>query len=135
MTRPCNVVTNPTFNLAEKFIDKAVACARNKVCMLLRLAFLESIERHDHLFSKYPPSRVWVFSERITMYPGGDPNAKTTGGTTAYAWFVWDKQDTSGLTQLCWIPPGHKPQRVRKSKRKVALPAYETISMFSEVAA
>jgi hypothetical protein len=28
-------------------------------------------------------------------------------GTTAYAWFVWDK-DTSGPTELRWLKPGYK---------------------------
>ena len=51
------------------------------------------------------PARVWVFSERITFYPKG---AKIRGtGTTAYAWFVWDK-DASGSTELKWFRPGYK---------------------------
>jgi hypothetical protein len=57
------------------------------------------------IFARTPPSRVWVFSERITFYPKGvDPKGN---GTTAYAWFVWDK-DASGATELKWFEPGYK---------------------------
>ena len=52
-----------------------------------------------------PPSRVWVFSERITFYPKGVVTAGS--GTTAYAWFVWDKAH-SGPTELAWLKPGYK---------------------------
>jgi hypothetical protein len=48
---------------------------------------------------------VWVFSERITFYPKGvDPKGS---GTTAYAWFVWDK-DAASATELKWFKPGFK---------------------------
>ncbi len=50
-------------------------------------------------------SRVWVFSERITFYPVG-VEVKGTG-TTAYAWFVWDK-DAPSQTELRWLEPGYK---------------------------
>jgi len=57
------------------------------------------------IFHKHPPARVWVFSERITFYPKG---AKIAGsGTTAYAWFIWDKA-RSGPTELKWFKPGYK---------------------------
>jgi hypothetical protein len=48
-----------------------------------------------------------VFSERITFYPSGiEPKGS---GTTAYAWFVWDK-DAAGRTELKWFKPGYKSQ-------------------------
>jgi hypothetical protein len=54
--------------------------------------FLMSRSRAD---TDNPPSRLWVFSERITFYPAGvKPKG---GGTTAYAWFVW--------TQTRWAQP------------------------------
>ena len=79
--------------------------ARKKFAQLLRLAFLEGANRARTIFSKCPPSRVWVFSERITFYPTG---AKVKGtGTTAYAWFVWDK-DARGRTEVKWFKPGYQ---------------------------
>jgi hypothetical protein len=66
-----NIVTNPPFNCAEGFVASGVKHARRKFALLLRLAFLEGGNRARTIFSKCPPSRVWVFSERITFYPTG----------------------------------------------------------------
>ncbi|GHD58344.1 hypothetical protein GCM10017083_41170 [Thalassobaculum fulvum] len=102
-----NIVTNPPYNAAEGFVAKGVQQARQKFALLLRLAFLEGANRANTIFSRVPPSRVWVFSERITFYPAG---AEVKGsGTTAYAWFVWDKNAQSG-TELRWFKPGYKAQ-------------------------
>jgi hypothetical protein len=100
-----NIVTNPPYNCAEGFVASGVEHARHKFALLLRLAFLEGANRARTIFSEKPPSRVWVFSERITFYPKG---AERKGsGTTAYAWFVWDKQAPTG-TELKWLKPGYK---------------------------
>jgi hypothetical protein len=100
-----NIITNPPYNCAEGFVKTGVTLARNKFALLLRLAFLEGANRAKTIFSQVPPSRVWVFSERITFYPAG---AERKGsGTTAYAWFVWDK-DAPGQTELKWFKPGYK---------------------------
>lgn len=105
--RASNIITNPPFNSAEGFVAKALAQADKKFALLLRLAFLESANRANNIFSVTPPSRVWVFSERITFYP---KNVKKAGsGTTAYAWFVWDK-NKRGPTELAWFKPGYKRQ-------------------------
>ncbi len=100
-----NVVTNPPYNCAEAFVATGVQQAKRKFALLLRLAFLEGANRANTIFSRVPPARVWVFSERITFYPKGvDPKGS---GTTAYAWFVWDK-DAPGSTELKWFKPGYK---------------------------
>lgn len=101
-----NIVTNPPYNSAEGFVSTGVRSARRKFALLLRLAFLEGGNRCNTIFSKQPPTRVWVFSERITFYPAGAIHKGT--GTTAYAWFVWDKTSDSGGTELRWIRPGYK---------------------------
>lgn len=100
-----NIVTNPPYNAAEAFVRSGVRLARRKFALLLRLAFLEGSNRANTIFSDTPPSRVWVFSERITFYPVGAVQAGS--GTTAYAWFVWDKDAPSG-TELKWFKPGYK---------------------------
>lgn len=103
--RADNIITNPPFNAAEGFVKSGVHAAKNKFALLLRLAFLEGANRQRTIFSVCPPSRVWVFSERITFYPA---NAERKGsGTTAYAWFVWDK-DAPSATELRWFKPGYK---------------------------
>jgi hypothetical protein len=100
-----NIVTNPPYNCAEGFVASGVRHANRKLALLLRLTFLEGANRARTIFKITPPSRVWVFSERITFYPSGvEPKGS---GTTAYAWFVWDK-DAPGSTELKWFDPGYK---------------------------
>jgi len=100
-----NIVTNPPYNCAEAFVRTGVEQARRKFALLLRLAFLEGANRANTIFARNPPARVWVFSERITFYPKGVD--ATGSGTTAYAWFVWDKDAASG-TELKWFKPGYR---------------------------
>lgn len=103
--RSDNIVTNPPYNSAEGFVKAGLEKANRKLALLLRLAFLEGANRNRTIFTFCPPTRVWVFSERITFYPAG---AKIAGsGTTAYAWFVWDKENM-GSTELKWLQPGFK---------------------------
>lgn len=103
--RADNIVSNPPYNSAQSFVERAIKTADKKIAFLLRLAFLEGAHRANTIFTECPPSRVWVFSERITFYPSG---VKVKGsGTTAYAWFVWDK-DAEQETKLGWILPGMK---------------------------
>jgi len=101
-----NIVTNPPYNCAEGFVASGFRLANRKFALLLRLAFLEGANRANTIFFKMPPARVWVFSERITFYPSGvEPKGS---GTTAYAWFVWDKEASPGRTELKWFEPGYK---------------------------
>lgn len=100
-----NIITNPPFHSAEGFVASGLRSAQNKFALLMRLAFLEGANRSNTIFHRHPPARVWVFSERITFYMKG---AQVAGsGTTAYAWFVWDK-DHAGPTELAWFKPGYK---------------------------
>jgi hypothetical protein len=100
-----NIVTNPPYNSAEGFVRVGVKSARRKFALLLRLAFLEGANRANTIFAKCPPSRVWVFSERITFYPAGALQKGT--GTTAYAWFIWDNE-APARTEIKWFKPGYR---------------------------
>lgn len=109
-----NVVTNPPYNSAEGFVEAGLRQATHKLCLLLRLAFLEGANRQKTIFAKAPPARVWVFSERITFYPAG---AEVKGsGTTAYAWFVWDKYAETSGCELKWLPLGYKARYSASAK-------------------
>lgn len=100
-----NIITNPPYNSAEGFVKAGLEKASHKFALLLRLAFLEGANRNRTIFATVPPTRVWVFSERITFYPAG---AEIKGsGTTAYAWFVWERGAPSH-TELKWLAPGYK---------------------------
>lgn len=101
--RPDAIITNPPYFCANQFVHCSLKFARKKVAMLLRLAFLEGIERGKTIFKSNPPTRVWVFSKRVTMYPGGVQTGG--GGTIAFAWFVWDLERPRTETALGWIVP------------------------------
>jgi len=102
-----NVVTNPPFNIAEDLLEHALNLTSRKVCFLLRTAFLESKRRYNKFYKHNPPSLILVFSERLSMYPKG--YKVKSGGTTSYAWFVWDNENKiKPITQVLWIPPGLK---------------------------
>lgn len=103
---PDNIVTNPPFEFAEKFVERALMQAKHKVALLLRLQFVSGAGRQRRIYARIPPSRIWVFSERITMYPNG---VQTGGsGTTDYAWYIWDASSKpEPLTSAFhWIPAG-----------------------------
>lgn len=100
-----NIVTNPPYNSAEAFVTAGLLQARRKMALLLRLAFVEGANRQRSIFTTTPPTRIWVFSERITFYPAGA--IQRGSGTTAYAWFVWDRLHI-GKTEMKWLPLGFK---------------------------
>jgi len=82
------VISNPPFNIAQEFIERALSVAKVGVAMLVRLQFLEGGERCETLFKVRPPSMVIQFSERLAMHKGKIEKKQSTA--TAYAWFVWD---------------------------------------------
>lgn len=98
--KPDNIVTNPPFQLAQRFIDHGLTIASRKVIALARLAFLES-ESRAPWFARVPLARVWVFPWRLSMPPG---NVATTakGGKVAFAWFVFE-HGHAGPPTLCWL--------------------------------
>jgi hypothetical protein len=100
------IVTNPPFKIAGKFVEHAIGMAP-KVCMLLRLAFLESVRRTNILESG-KLARVHVFRNRLPMmHRDGWEGPKTARSAVAFAWFVWDRFHTgpTELHRLSWQKP------------------------------
>lgn len=99
------IITNPPYNQAVNFIQKAMESITegNKVIMFLKVQFLEGKSRKK-LFEKYPPKTVWVSSSRITCAKNGDfEYMKANGGSAvAYAFYVWQK-GYEGDTILKWF--------------------------------
>jgi len=94
-----NIITNPPYGkLAVQFARHANQIAKKKVALLLKLQFLEGVERHK-FFQKTPPARVHVFAKRQSLMKDGQ---SYSGGMMALAWYVWDKE-WDGETVVRWI--------------------------------
>jgi len=97
------IITNPPFNLAVEFAERALGIASDGVALLVRTSWLESADRYERLFRDRPPSQVGLFVERVPMVKGRwDPKASTA---TSYAWIVWRPFMKKSETKIVWIPP------------------------------
>lgn len=96
-----DIVTNPPFKLAQEFIEHGLKLIPegNKVCMFLKLQFLEGTGRKK-FFEENPPKRVWVSSSRIQFGANGDFGNRNS--MLATAWYVWEK-GYKGETTLKWF--------------------------------
>lgn len=98
------VITNPPFNEATAFVERAREVARHGVAMLVRTSWLEGVGRYQALFRDTPPSLIGQFVERVPMHRGRwDPAGATM---TAYAWVIWQHGEFDTRTR--WIPPGQR---------------------------
>jgi hypothetical protein len=119
-------LTNPPFSCAFEFCQNAVAHSQH-VFMLLRLAFLASMERRDW-FRKHEPSCLFVLSKRPSFVMSvtcavkcgykklipiesprpsacptcGRPVKVSTSDSADYAWFMWsiDPKAPKGIIHL-----------------------------------
>lgn len=104
-----SIVCNPPYSyqkgILEAFIRRALSLATNKVAMLVPIGRQSGELRHQ-LFTEFPPSRIYVFSERVSMPPGamveelGDKAYKR--GRIDYMWLVWDRKTPSGVGFTRW---------------------------------
>jgi hypothetical protein len=94
-----NIITNPPFKLATQMVRHAQNIAKYKIAMLLKLTFLEGVERYK-LFKEFPPIRVWVFSKRVTTQKNADK--AISGGMICFAWFIWEKNNKKN-PQIGWL--------------------------------
>lgn len=104
------IITNPPFNLAVEFWQRAIDEAEQGVALLLRSAWLEGSDRYDKIFRNNPPSDVIQYCERVPMTAGKwDPAASSA---TSYSWFVWRRDAPRGC-HLSWIKPGARSRNER----------------------
>ena len=97
-----DILTNPPFKLAEKFVEKGMDLLPigNWLILFLKIQFLEGKKRKE-LFKKYPPKYVYVNSARQLCAKDGEFE-KYTSTTQFYAWYVWEKGYT-GEPIIRWI--------------------------------
>lgn len=98
------IITNPPFNLAEKFIEKSMSRARFGAAFFVRTSFLESVGRFDRLFKDNPPDIIAQFSERVSLHKG--ELSDLGGSAVSYCWMVWNAKKMESTST--WIPPCRK---------------------------
>jgi predicted RNA methylase len=96
------VIMNPPFSVIIPFVQRSLEIADKGVLMLGRLKFVESQKRYTEIFKDNPPTKIWAYVDRIACYKNGDLSEKPSS-IEAYAWFYWDKADTSKETKFDWI--------------------------------
>lgn len=98
-----DIVTNPPYKLATEFVEKSLDSVDvgGKVCMFLKIQFLEGQKRYEQLYSKGGLKHVLVYSKRISTAKNADfDKYKTTA--MCHAWFVWEK-GYKGLPNIDWV--------------------------------
>jgi hypothetical protein len=99
------IVTNPPFKLAEEFVEHALQLVP-QVCMLLRLAFLES-ERRRGILEGRGLARVHVFRNRLPMMHRDGWAGPRASSATPFAWFAWNRAHAgpTELHRISWRAP------------------------------
>jgi hypothetical protein len=99
------IVTNPPFKLAEKFVRHALTLGMPKLCMLLRLAFLESESRRPILDSGLL-ARIYVFRNLLPMTHRAGWDGRRASSAMAFGWFVWELGHRGPWTghRISWEP-------------------------------
>jgi hypothetical protein len=97
-----DILTNPPFKLAEKFLEKGMELLEkgNKLFLFLKIQFLEGQKRKE-LFKTYPPKYVYCYSSRQQCCRDAEFE-KFTATTQFYAWYIWEK-GFKGETTIRWI--------------------------------
>lgn len=96
-----NVIMNPPFKLLAEFINQALSLANNKIAVFSRMTALETKGRWNSIFSNKKPTKVYPFVNRVKCNKGGHDDGDSSA--VFYCWIVWDKNDTSNVTQMEWI--------------------------------
>jgi hypothetical protein len=106
-----DIITNAPYDddLPEKFALHALALGARKVALLCRLQWLTGEGRLERLFSQRKLARVWVCSQRPTLWRG-DLAGETDGGQTDYAWVVFEREHDRPMAALGWLPPSPDEQ-------------------------
>lgn len=109
------IITNPPYLKDSKntkegladFILKSLKEVKTggTVIMLLKTLHLESKVRYEKLYKEFPPSKLYIYADRIDCYRDNDKNYKQ--GAISYSIFIWSnkKEDRSfdKDTKVDWI--------------------------------
>jgi hypothetical protein len=99
-TEAFNVVTNPPFQLARAFVERALTLGAVKTAIIFPTARLNAARWLKPL----PLAKVYLLTPRPSMPPGEviARGEKPGGGKTDFCWLVFDRTH-SGLAELGWL--------------------------------
>jgi len=97
-----DILTNPPFKLAEKFVEKGMNMLfyGDKLLLFLKIQFLEG-QRRKELFKEFPIKYVYCYSARQQCCRDAKFE-EFTATTQFYAWYIWEKGFV-GETIVRWI--------------------------------
>lgn len=97
-----NIITNPPYRLANKFLKKALALANKKVIMLMPLNYLHGKERFDKIFSLKKLETIYVFVRYPLLSQTIRDDGRYGTGMMVYAWYVFN-QNYNGYPEIRWL--------------------------------
>lgn len=99
------IITNPPYQLAQQFVEKALDLKVPLVIMLLRLAFLESVRRTD-ILENSGLARIHVFRNRLPMMHRRNWAGPKASSAMPFAWFVWERgyRGPTTIDRISWEP-------------------------------
>lgn len=103
-----DIITNPPYyEVLPKIIRRCISLAKHKVAIIMPLRYLSGKARFTDLYEQFPPSRVYVYQERIGVAKNADFEKFADAGANMeiYAWFIWQKGFT-GKPELKWLLNG-----------------------------
>lgn len=100
-----NIVTNPPFKLWRAFAEHAHALGARKVVLFSRLLTLEG-KANSAMMRETGLTRVLISAGRVNILPPGAID-KGHNGTTAYAWYVWER-GYIGDPAIRWFTPSEQ---------------------------
>ena len=109
------ILTNPpylkdTLKTTEGLADYILKALKEvkingSVIMFLKTLHLESKVRYEKIFKNYPPSKLYIYADRISCYKNNDTSKPQ--GAISYSIFMWCNKKEDGTfdkdTKLDWI--------------------------------
>ena len=98
-----DIITNPPFKYTNEFIIKALDSIPegNKIALFLKLNYLSGKRRYKDIYSKFPPSKIYVFSGHIACSKNNSPEGFKNNAMD-FAWFIWEKGKQTP-TYIKWL--------------------------------
>lgn len=113
-----NIVTNPPFKLWAQFARHAVELGAQKIVLFSRLLTLEG-RANATMMQETGLTRVLVSAGRVNILPPGAID-KGHSGTTAYAWYVWER-GYKGRPEILWFTPHKQGAGVAEAEQGFSL--------------